>query len=150
MHRRISRRSIRRAFSLLEVLLVVVILGILAAFVVPNLIGTGDKAKIDTTRSMVLKGGTLGLALDLYRTNVGEYPETLKELYEPPTDEEKKKRWGSTPYIDNPSAMKDAWGRDLQYKRPGQHNEQSYDLWSLGPDGQDATDDDIGNWDVAK
>lgn len=150
MHRRNRRRMTRRAFSLLEVLLVVVIIGILAAFVVPNLIGTGDKARVDATRSMVGKSGNLALAIDLFRTNVGEYPETLKELYEPPSDDEKKKKWGSTPYIKDLASLKDAWGRELQYKRPGEHNQDSYDLWSWGQDGQDGTEDDIGNWETAK
>ena len=44
------------------------------------------------------------------------------------------------------ASLKDPWSRDLMYKAPGEHNPESYDLWSIGPDGQDGTDDDIGNW----
>jgi general secretion pathway protein G len=143
---RSRRRRTRKAFSLLEVLLVVVILGILAAFVVPNLIGSSDKAKIGITEAGVAKGGAIALALDLYRTHVGSYPETLKDLTEKPSDEEKSKKWNG-PYINDPNSLKDSWGHEFQYKLDGDHNGQgNYDLWSWGPDGQDGTDDDIGNW----
>lgn len=142
---RSRRRTAKRAFSLLEVLLVVVILGILAAFVVPNLIGSSDVAKIGIAKAAVAKGGATALALDLYRTHVGKYPESLKELSEKPSDEEQAKKWNG-PYINDPGALKDPWEHEYQYKCPGEHNQDSYDLWSWGPDGQDGTDDDIGNW----
>jgi len=137
--------SARRAFTLLEVLLVVAILAILAVAVVPNLIGAGDRAKIDHTRATVALAGPVGTALDLYRTHMNKYPEELKALTEKPSDEEEAKRWFG-PYINDPNSLKDAWGRDLMYKCPGEHHEDKYDLWSVGPDGQDGTDDDICNW----
>jgi general secretion pathway protein G len=145
MRMRVRKSGAKRAFSLLEVLLVVVILGILAAFVVPNLIGSSDTAKIGIAKAAVAKGGATALALDLYRTHVGKYPESMKELSEKPSDEEQSKKWNG-PYINDPNSLKDPWDHEYQYKCPGEHNQDSYDLWSWGPDGQDGTDDDIGNW----
>jgi general secretion pathway protein G len=145
MRRRIRGRRARRGFSLLEIILVIVILGILAAFVVPNLVKTGDKAKIDATKAMIGKSGNIALAINLYRTHLGVYPEELANLTERPDDEDLADKW-SGPYIEDPNSLKDAWQRDLQYKSPGENNEDSYDLWSYGPDGEDGTDDDIGNW----
>ena len=145
MIQRRNMRKVKRGFSLLEVLLVVVILGILAAFVVPSLLGTGEQAKIDTTRTMVGKSGNIALAISLYHTAVGQYPKEFKDLYEKPSDTDIAEKWKG-PYIDNPDSLKDAWQRELQYKAPGEHNPDSYDLWSKGPNGQDGDDDDIGNW----
>lgn len=138
------RRS-RRGFSLLEVLLVVVIIGILAAFVVPNLLKTGETAKIDATKAMIDQSGNIALAINLYHTHTGQYPKELKDLYEKPGDTELAERWKG-PYINNPNSLKDAWNRDLIYKAPGEHNTDSYDLSSKGPDGEEGGDDDIGNW----
>jgi len=138
-------RKSRRGFSLLEVMLVVVILGVLAAFVVPSLLNTGEDAKIKATKAMIDKSGNIALAISLYHTAVGQYPKEFKDLYEKPSDTEIAEKWKG-PYIDNPDSLKDAWQRELQYKAPGEHNETGYDLWSKGPNGQDGDDDDIGNW----
>ncbi len=145
MQIRVRNSTTRRAFSLLEVLLVVVILGILAAFVVPNLIGAGDKAKVDSTAALLGRNGPIALGLNLYRTHMGKFPEELKQLTEKPSDEEASKKWHG-PYIDDPGSLKDAYQQDLKYKAPGDHNPESYDLWSVGKDGQDGSDDDICNW----
>jgi len=145
MQTRIRKFRTRRAFSLLEVLLVVVILGILAAFVVPSLIGAGDKAKIDSTTALIGRNGPVALGLNLYRTHMNKWPDELKDLTEKPSDDEAANKWHG-PYIDDPNSLKDAWQYELKYKAPGEHNPDSYDLWSVGPDGQDGTDDDIGNW----
>jgi general secretion pathway protein G len=146
MQTRIRKSTTRRAFSLLEVLLVVVILGILAAFVVPALLRTGDTARIDSTKALIGKNGPVALALSLYRTHLGKYPEELKELTEKPSDEEAANKWHG-PYIEDPNSLKDSWQQELKYKKDGEHNGQdSYDLWSTGQNGQDGDDDDIGNW----
>ncbi len=142
MHR--TRRR-RRGFTLLEILIVVGIIALLAAFVVPSLVGTQDKAKLDLARSMVGWGGNLATQIEIFRTHTGSYPEELKELTEKPDDEAKAGKWAG-PYITDPGSLKDPWGNELQYKAPGQFNPERYDLWSNGPDGQDGTDDDIGNW----
>jgi len=140
--RRVRRR--RRGFTLLEVLLVVGILALLAAFVVPALTGAGDRAKIDLTKSNM---GNLTTPLELFNQAVGRYPKDLKELATPPDDEEEAKKWAG-PYIKNPENLKDAWGHEFQYlgNDEAKANEGRFDLWSLGKDGEDGTDDDIKNW----
>jgi len=137
----------RRAFTLLEVLMVIVILGLLVAFVAPALFATGEKAKVDLTKAAVDSG--FGNALSLYRMAMNHYPTDeeggLKALYEKPSDEEAAKKWAG-PYIEKPENLKDAWGHEYIYKCPGQYNEQGYDLSSPGPDGKEGSDDDIVNW----
>lgn len=136
----------RRAFTLLEVLMVVVIIGILAALVVPNFFGAQQGAQIDTTRAQVKTG--LNGALDLYRMHMNRYPssdEGLMALTQPPDDEELAEKWRG-PYVKDASNMKDAWGNEFIYVSPGEFNESTYDLSSAGPDGQEGTEDDIANW----
>lgn len=143
------KKKVRRGgFTLLEVLLVVVILGILAAAVVPNFIGTEDLAKRKMAASQVAAGGALGNAIKLYRTNMGKYPETLADLTKVPDDEAERAKYGSTPLIE-PGSLKDPWGNEYQYKCPGDFNKDSYDLYSFGKDGVEGgegDDADIGNW----
>ncbi len=140
----------RRAFTLLEVLMVVVIIGLLAAFVVPNFFGAGERAKIDLTKALVSSG--LNGALDLYKMHMGNYPSSeddgLMALLEEPDDEELAEKWAG-PYIKKAEDLRDAWGSELVYEFPGEYNEGSYDLSSSGPDMQEGTDDDIKNWDEA-
>lgn len=140
-----ARKMRRSGFTLLEILLVVGIIALLAAFVVPSFMGTEDKAKRDLAASMVGDSGHLATQLNIYRMHVGSYPEELKELAERPSDEAKAAKWQG-PYITNPDNLKDPWGNELRYKAPGEVNEQGYDLWSVGPDGEDGTDDDITNY----
>jgi len=147
MERKPSKSALRRrAFTLLEVLMVVVIIGILAALVVPNLFGTLEGARIDTTRSTV-ESGFAG-ALDLYRMHMGHYPTTdegLAALMEAPDDDELAEKWRG-PYLKEGAKLEDAWGHEFVYESPGQVNENSYDLSSPGPNGQEGDDDDIRNW----
>lgn len=147
MYRRSSRR--RRAFTLLEIMIVVGILALLAAFVLPNLIGTGEVARVKITKSAVGRTGNIGGALDQYRIEIGKYPTTeegLRALYERPSSvDEESHKWRK--FMDgSPEELKDPWGNEYQYKSPGDFNSDAYDLWSKGPDGQDGTDDDITNW----
>ncbi len=142
-----NQRRRRRAFTLLEVLLVVGIIALLAAFVVPQFIGTEKKARIKAARGMVDWGGTIATQLELYRQDMGAYPEELRELFEAPDEEEEAEKWAG-PYINSLNSLKDPWGQELQYKagEDAEFNENRYDLWSTGPDKEDGSDDDIGNW----
>lgn len=136
-------RSRRRAFTLLEVLMVIVILGVLAALIVPQFTGTERKAKIDLTSGQI--NGELSSKLELFKMHCGRYPTTeegLTALINKPDDEEISSKWGG-PYVKD---VKDAWGRELKFESPGQVNETSFDISSSGPDGKFGNDDDITNW----
>lgn len=137
-------RNRRRGFTLLEILVVVGILALLAAFVVPNLLGTRDDANEKLTKA---KLDSLGSTMALFSLHMGRYPEELKELTEKPDDEVEVEKWKG-PYIEDPNKLTDAWGHEFQYlgNDEAKANEGRYDLWSMGKDGESDTDDDIGNW----
>jgi len=144
------RRSRRRGFTLLEVLLVLAILGVIAAMVVPQLIGQRQQANIDATRINIraLEG-----ALELYALDHdGEFPPTnlgLEALIVPPPNDPQWKR----PYLkDTQDLPRDAWGNPFQYQYPGQHHVGGTrpDIWSWGPDKASGTDDDLTNWGPAR
>jgi general secretion pathway protein G len=138
-----GKQVVRTAFTLLEVLMVIVILGILAALIVPQFTGTQLRAEKDLTATQI---AALRNDLERFRLHCGRFPTTdegLAALLQKPDDEELAERWGG-PYIQK--APKDAWGHDLIYECPGQYNEDSYDLSSAGPNGQEGDDDDITNW----
>ena len=146
MRRKLTRRALRRAFTLLEVLMVVVIIGILAALVVPNFFGASEDARVRLTKALIQSG--INGTLDLYRLHMGRYPtsdEGLAALVEEPDDDEEAEQWKG-PYVKEGAKLKDAWGNDLHYESPGRYNENSYDLHSMGPDEQDGTEDDVANW----
>jgi general secretion pathway protein G len=147
--RRIRARV--RAFTLLEVLMVVVIIGLLAAFVVPNFINAPTTAKIGLTEAAVGSNGSIASALKMYRLAMGHYPTTdegLKALTEVPDEEEQAKAWrkGGGPFIEDVNGLKDPWTHEYLYVCPGTYNTEGFDLSSAGPDGQEGTDDDIVNW----
>jgi general secretion pathway protein G len=137
---RVIRR--RRGFTLIEVLMVIVILGILVAVVGRNLMGTGERARVDVATTLV-KTGLKG-SLDLFQVHMATYPTELTELVERPSDEEEARKWAG-PYL-KAEELKDPWGQEYYYKYPGENNETGYDLGSNGPDKQWGSDDDIKNW----
>jgi len=144
------RRYRREGFTLIEVLLVVMILAMLAAFVVPNVMRAGDRARIQATQGAIGPAGPIATALKMFKLDVGRYPtsdEGLAALVEKPStlEDTEAERWGG-PYIERADMLKDPWGHEYGYKFPGEVNTESYDLWSNGPDGQEGTDDDIRNW----
>lgn len=131
-------------FTLIELMLVVVIIGILAAMVVPRLAGRTEQAKVARAKSDI---ASIGLALDLYELDAGGYPENLDILLsrEAPSGVELEpgRQWNG-PYLKK-GLPKDPWNRPYVYKRESEHH-QDYDLSSLGPDGQPGKDD-VTNWD---
>lgn len=138
-------RNTRDGFTLIEIMLVVIIIGILAAMVIPNFAGQGDKARRAAARADV--EANLAVALDLFELNVGRYPTTeegLKALVERPTSLANPDQW-SGPYLKKKVVPADPWSRPYVYASPGARNKESYDLSSYGADGI-ASNDDIANW----
>ncbi|MDO6425705.1 type II secretion system major pseudopilin GspG [Thalassotalea sp. 1_MG-2023] len=132
-------------FTLLEVMIVLVIIGIIASMVVPNLMGSQDTAR---AQKAVIDIGSLESALALYRSQNYDYPTTeqgLEALVEQTTIEPVPRRFQEGGYIKR--LPQDPWGNDYQLLNPGEHGKM--DVFSMGPDGEAATDDDIGNWNLA-
>jgi general secretion pathway protein G len=131
-------------FTLVEIMVVVVILGVLAATIVPKFIGTTHDAKVSAAKAHVAE---LDDALERFNTTMDRYPTTdegLKLLVEAPPGDEKKWRG---PYVKQ--IRKDPWGNPYQYRYPGVHHPTSFDLWSRGADNADGGEGpgaDIGNW----
>ncbi len=133
----------QQGFSLIEIMVVVVILGILAALVVPKIIHRPDEARVVKGKQDVL---AIQSALDLYKLDNGFYPSTdqgLQALAQKPSSTPTPQNW--QPYLK--SLPKDPWGRDYLYLNPGAHDE--VDVFTYGANGlQGGTgiDADIGNW----
>lgn len=134
----------QRGFSLIEVMVVVVIMGIMAALVVPSLMDRPDQARAVAARQDI---AALTQALKLYRLDNGRYPTTaqgLAALHQRPAQPPEPRNW--RPYMDR--LPTDPWGQPYQYLQPGVRGE--IDVFSLGADGQpggEGMDTDLGNWD---
>lgn len=135
----------QKGFSLIEIMVVVVILGILASIVVPKILKRPDEARVVKAKQDIL---SIQNALDLYKLDNGFYPTTdqgLLALVQKPTSSPEPRDWQQ--YLK--SVPKDPWGRDYLYLNPGEHSD--VDIFSLGANGQQGgtgIDADIGNWDA--
>jgi general secretion pathway protein G len=131
-------------FTLVEIMVVIIIIGILAATIVPKFMTTTYDAKVSAAKSDI---AALESALERFNVHMDRYPtmeEGLKVLVEPPSAEDKKWRG---PYIKE--LRHDPWGNPYQYSIPGTHHPTTFDLWSRGADGVDGGEGqgaDIGNW----
>lgn len=136
------RRGRGKGFTLVEVLVVVVILGVLAAVVVPRVMGRPDEARAVRAAQDV---AAIVSALNLYRLDNYAYPSSehgLRALVEPPPE---ASGWRSGGYL--AAIPIDPWNREYQYLNPGEHGE--IDVWTLGADGKpggEGINGDIGNW----
>lgn len=139
--RRLNRS---RAFTLVEVLLVLVILVVIASLAVTAYGPAQKQARVKAARVDI---GVFETALDLFQVNIGVYPSTdqgLEALREAPSDLNNADDWAG-PYLKK-AVPNDPWGQPYQYEYPGSHDEEVPDIWSMGPDMTDGTDDDVGNW----
>ncbi|HEV7867609.1 MAG TPA: type II secretion system major pseudopilin GspG [Chthoniobacteraceae bacterium] len=137
--------SSRHAFTLVEMLLVLVILAVLAAIVIPKFAGRSQQAKETAAQSQI---NSMELALDSFEVDNGFFPkgnDGLSALVEQPSGAQ---NWKG-PYLKK-GIPADPWGNPYVYAYPGKNNAAGYDLSSMGPDGRSGGDDDITNWDAAK
>jgi general secretion pathway protein G len=138
------RTSGRSAFTILELLLVLVILAVLAGIVGSRFVGQSQSAKIKAARTQL---ENFNLALNRFEIDMGRYPtssEGLRVLVEKPGGENAKAWQG--PYLDGNAVPKDQWETPWNYRQPGQHRPEGFDLWSNGPDTRDGGGDDVANW----
>ena len=136
-------RRAQRGFTLIEMMVVLAIIGVLAALIVPNVLGRADEARVTAARTDV---ANISQALKLYKLDNQQYPtaaQGLTALVTKPTQNPVPNAWRN--YIEK--LPQDPWGRPYQYLNPGVHNE--VDVLSLGADGQpggDGFNADVGSW----
>lgn len=137
-----QQQSRQRGFTLLEIMVVIVILGVLASLTIPSLMGNKDKADRQKAISDIV---TLENALDMYRLDNGRYPsdeQGLRSLVRKPELAPVPRHYRADGYIRR--LPQDPWGNHYQLANPGKHG--AIDIFSTGPDGESGTEDDIGNW----
>jgi general secretion pathway protein G len=134
-------RRAARAFTLLEILIALAILGLLVGLAVADLGGIFDGAKVSTAKMFVQDG--IKTPLFTYKMAMGSYPSTsdgLQALVSAPGSN--ADNWRG-PYLADGKLPSDPWGQPYQYAYPGSHNKNGYDVWSKGPPEKPS---DIGNW----
>ncbi len=141
-----QRSQLKRSagFTLIEMMVVVIIIGVLAAMIIPQFMGSTTDAKVSAAKGDVSQ---IESAIERFNLNMDRYPtmdEGLKVLVEAPPGDDKKWRG---PYLKQ--LRDDPWGNAYQYRVPGGHHATTFDVWSRGADGQDGGDGpntDLGNW----
>jgi general secretion pathway protein G len=142
----VGRRWATKAFTMMELLVVLAILALLAGLAITNVGGIFGGAQ--QTAAQLFVKDSMKSPLFTYKMHMGDYPTTadgLQALVTAPSA--RGDRWHG-PYITDSKVPIDPWGEPYQYAYPGSKNKKDYDLWSKGPDKQSGTEDDIGNWDA--
>ena len=132
MSTKIAPRPQQLGFTLIEVMVVIVILAIMAGLVVPKVVGQGDKARVKTTETAL---ATTSNAIDMFKVDNGRYPTTQEGLNALTTPPQGAKNFPEGGYLKG-GFPKDGWDNELQYVQPGSEG-RTYDLFSLGADGQE-------------
>lgn len=136
-------------FTLIELMVVIVILGLLAGIILPRFMGESDKAKQQTARVQI---AGIETALKMYKLDNGSYPTTeqgLKALVEPPASGNLPKNWRKGGYLEKGKVPKDPWKNEFVYVCPGSNSD--FDITSYGGDGEpggEGFDKDINNWEI--
>ena len=134
----------KKGFTLIELMLVIIIIGVLVSMVVPRLVGRSEEARVATAKADI--HGNISVALDLFELDNGRYPTTeegLAGLRAKPDSSLNLKG----PYLKNEPI--DPWGEKYIYRCPGEHN-SDYDLYSYGADRAEGGDDDVTSWEEEK
>jgi len=140
-----------RGFTLIELMVVIVILGILAGLIIPRIMGRPEEARRMKARVQL---ESIETALKLYKLDTGSYPTTeqgLHALVEQPYEGEKARHWREGGYLEKGKVPKDPWGNDFVYLSPGVNDQYGFDLSSYGKDGQpggEGEDADINSWEL--
>ncbi|HUN54038.1 MAG TPA: type II secretion system major pseudopilin GspG [Smithella sp.] len=142
-----QNKNRQAGFTLIELMVVIVILGVLAGLIIPRIMGRPDEARVTKAK---IQMEALESALKLYKLDNGSYPTTeqgLNALVEPPTVGNIPKNWRQGGYLEKNKVPKDPWGNDFVYLSPGNHGD--FDLTCLGADGEpggEGVNKDINNW----
>jgi general secretion pathway protein G len=135
-----QRRAHLAGFTLIELMLVVIIIGALVAMVMPRLTGRSEQARVVAAKADVQ--ANIATALKMYEIDSGSFPSTDEGLSALLSKPSSASNWNG-PYIERKPL--DPWGREYQYKSPGEHRSADYDLYSFGRDGIESADD-VTNW----
>ena len=144
-----ARYACTSGFTLIELLVVLVIIGILAGYVGPKIMGRPEEAK-RTKAAMQIQG--IETALELYKLDNGLFPSTeqgLQALVEPPSVGTLPRKWRDGGYLEKATVPKDPWGNEFVYLSPGSHGD--FDISSYGIDGEEGGEGDnadINNWEI--
>ena len=143
----LTQKNHQTGFTLIEIMVVLVILGLLVAIVAPNILGRGDQARVTAAEAQL---SNIANALDLYRLDNSHYPSTqqgLEALASKPSGSPEPRNWNPDGYLK--PIPTDPWGNEYRYVSPG--TEGPYDLYSVGSDGEEGgegTAADISVWNV--
>jgi general secretion pathway protein G len=144
MYRLANKKTV--GFTMIEIMAVVLIIGLLSTLVGIAIVPQIDKGRVNTARAQLKM---LDAALETYRMDNSKFPTTEEGLDSLVNEPAGATNFQAGGYLRERRIPDDPWGNPYQYESPGQHNKHSYDLWSLGADGEaggDGVNADIGNW----